>query len=139
MGFCRGSLPVRYPLAVVGVTLMASALLMKAINSSADAYLAAALFGFGVGGILTLLPVAWADYFGRAHFGAIRSVALSAQVVAQAAGPLASGALRDWTGSYQLSLSLFAVSAGSALSRRWSRGDQRRPAWPPPSCETCGD
>ena len=52
--------------------------------------------------ILTLLPIAWADYFGRANFGAIRGVALSAQVVAQAAGPLLSGALHDWTGSYAL-------------------------------------
>ncbi len=114
-GFLPRRLPVRYPLAAIGVMLMASALLMKAIASPTDAYLAAALFGFGVGGILTLLPVAWADYFGRAHFGAIRSVALSAQVMAQAAGPLTSGALRDWTGSYQLSLSLFAALAGLSV------------------------
>jgi MFS transporter, OFA family, oxalate/formate antiporter len=82
---------------------------MKAIASPGDAYLAAAFFGFGVGGILTLLPIAWADYFGRTHFGAIRSVALSAQVMAQAVGPLISGALRDLTGNYQLSLTVFAV------------------------------
>ena len=31
---------------------------------------------------LTLLPVAWADYFGRANYGAIRGLALSAQVLA---------------------------------------------------------
>ena len=69
------------------------------------------MFGFGIGAILTLLPIAWADYFGRAHFGAIRSVALSAQVLAQACGPLLSGALRDLTGDYQLSLHCFAVLA----------------------------
>ena len=52
----------------------------------AQGYLAAGVFGFGIGAILTLLPVAWADYFGRAHFGAIRGIALSAQVLAQAPG-----------------------------------------------------
>src|SRR5580693_216544 len=88
---------------------------MKASSSPGEAYLAAALFGFGVGGILTLLPIAWADYFGRANFGAIRGVALSAQVVAQAVGPLVSGVLRDWTGDYQLSLTLFAALGGLSV------------------------
>lgn len=114
-GFLPRRLPIRYPLAVIGACLTASPLLMRTIATPGDAYFAAALFGFGIGGILTLLPIAWADYFGRANFGAIRSVALSAQVVAQAAGPLASGALRDWTGDYQLSLALFAALGGFSI------------------------
>ena len=52
---------------------------------------AAGLFGIGIGGVMLLLPVAWADYFGRESYGAIRGVALSLQVPAQAAGPLAIG------------------------------------------------
>jgi OFA family oxalate/formate antiporter-like MFS transporter len=36
------------------------------------------------------------------------------QVMAQAAGPLLSGALRDWTGTYSLSLTVFAGVAGLA-------------------------
>jgi MFS family permease len=114
-GFLPRRLPIRYPMAATGVFLTASPLLMMAIATSGEAYFAAALFGFGVGGILTLLPIAWADYFGRTHFGAIRSVALSAQVAAQAAGPLVSGALRDWTGDYQLSLALFAGLGGLSV------------------------
>jgi len=82
---------------------------MPGIASAAQGYLAAGLYGFGIGGILTLLPVAWADYFGRTHFGSIRSVALSAQVLAQACGPLLSGGLRDLTGNYRLSLHCFAA------------------------------
>ena len=114
-GFLPRRLPIRYPMAVTGVFLTASPLLMKMIASPAEAYLAAALFGFGVGGILTLLPIAWADYFGRANFGAIRGVALSAQVLAQAVGPLMSGGLRDWTGNYRLSLAVFAVLGGLSV------------------------
>ena len=108
-GFLPRRWPIRFPMAASGVFLMASALALNAIATPGDAYVAAGLFGFGVGGILTLLPIAWADYFGRAHFGAIRSVALSAQVVAQAAGPLISGGLRDATGNYRASLMVFAV------------------------------
>src|SRR5690349_18173339 len=96
-------------MALIGVFLTVATLLMVDISSSGQGYVAAALFGFGIGGLLTLLPIAWADYFGRANFAAIRSVALSAQVLAQAAGPLLSGALHDWTGNYALALRCFAV------------------------------
>lgn len=111
-GFLPRRLSIRYPLAAIGLFLAVSAVLMRSETTPGEAYLAAALFGFGVGGILTLLPIAWADYFGRANFGAIRSVALSVQVVAQACGPLVSGAPRDWTGDYQSAFACFAVLAG---------------------------
>ncbi len=114
-GLLPRRLPIRYPLSVIGACFLVSALLMKTITTPGEAYLAASLFGFGVGGILTLLPIAWADYFGRANFGAIRSVALSAQVVAQSLGPLMSGVLRDWTGNYQLSLTVFAALGGLSM------------------------
>jgi sugar phosphate permease len=113
-GVLPRALPIRYPLALIGAFLAAGALAMIGISSTSEGYAAAALFGFGVGGILTLLPIAWADYFGRANFAAIRGVALSAQVLAQATGPLLSGALRDWTGGYTRSLQCFALL--SALS-----------------------
>ena len=124
-GLSPRRLPIRYPLAVIGGLLAAGAIAMIGITSTKEAYIAAALFGFGVGGILTLLPIAWADYFGRANFAAIRGLALSAQVLAQATGPLLSGALRDWTGSYTRSLQCFAVlsalSVAAALAARRPR------------------
>jgi MFS transporter, OFA family, oxalate/formate antiporter len=124
-GFLPRRLPIRYPLAASGMFMTAGTLAMTAIATPAQGYLAAGLFGFGIGGVLTLLPIAWADYFGRAHFGAIRSVALSVQVLAQACGPLLSGALRDLTGDYALSLRCFAmlaaVSVIAALAARQPR------------------
>src|SRR6202043_3628455 len=111
-GFLPRWLPIRYPMALIGVFLTLGTLLMIGISSAGQGYVAASLFGLGIGGLLTLLPIAWADYFGRANFAAIRSVALSAQVLAQATGPLLSGALHDWTGNYKLSLQCFAVLSG---------------------------
>jgi MFS family permease len=104
-------LPIRYPLAATGMIIALGTGAMLGIETAAHGYLAAAIFGFGIGAVLTLLPIAWADYFGRAHFGAIRGIALSAQVLAQAAGPLLSGALRDWSGGYQLALECFLALA----------------------------
>ena len=114
-GFLPRWLPIRYPMALIGVLLTLATLLMVGISSAGQGYVAAALFGFGIGGLLTLLPIAWADYFGRANYAAIRSVALSAQVLAQAAGPLLSGALHDWTGNYTSSLDCFAVLSGLSI------------------------
>ena len=107
-GFWPRRLPIRFALMLTGGALGLSALLMTLIASAPQAYLAAALFGVGIGGLLTVLPLAWANYFGRASFGAIRGAALTVQVLAQAAGPLFSGVLRDLTGSYDLSLGCFA-------------------------------
>jgi cyanate permease len=84
------------------------------VASAEAAYLFAGLFGLGIGGVMTLLPMAWADYFGRESYGAIRSVALSLQVMAQAVGPIASGLLRDTSGNYTDSLILFGTLAALA-------------------------
>ena len=101
--------PIRVLLALVGLLLALGILLLARVNAPADGYAAAGLFGLGIGGVLTLLPLAWADYFGRANYGAIRGLALSAQVLAQATGPLLSGILRDATGDYRLALGCFAA------------------------------
>ena len=121
-GFVARRLPLRFVLAAIAGMMFAGALLMSRIATPADGFAAAALFGFGLGGVLTLLPVAWADYFGRANFGAIRGVALSAQVLSQAAGPLIAGLLHDLTGDYRAALYCFAglafLSAAVALAAR---------------------
>jgi len=114
VGFLPRRWPVRYPMLLSAALLSAGSFGLIGVGSARDAYLAAGLFGLGMGGILTLLPMAWADYFGRQSYGAIRSVALSLQVLAQAVGPLLSGALRDWTGNYVDSLMVFAILAALA-------------------------
>ena len=108
-------LGVRLSLMVTALFLALSAVVMVWITQSWHGYVAAALFGMGIGGMLTVLPLAWADYFGRASYGAIRGTALAVQVVAQAAGPLISGILRDYTGNYIWSLWVFVVFSVVAI------------------------
>ena len=117
VGFWPRRLGSRSALLLGAMGLGASAILMLAITTALDAYLAAAMFGAGIGALLTLLPIAWADYFGRRSFGAIRGVALTVQVLSQASGPLLSGVLRDITGDYDHSLIVFAsLSFAAALA-----------------------
>ena len=122
VGFLPRRLPIRYSMLLAAALLSAGSFGLIGVGSANEAYLAAGVFGLGIGGILTLLPVAWADYFGRESYGAIRGVALSLQVLAQAAGPLLSGALRDWSGNYTDSLLVFgvlaAIAAVAALAAR---------------------
>lgn len=112
-GFLRRWISNRTALLAAGTLMMSSAIAMKFISTPMEAILGGALFGIGMGSIHVILPVTWADTFGRRSFGAIRGVALSIQVAAQAVGPLLSGVLRDTTGDYQISLTCFAILAGS--------------------------
>jgi len=118
-GFGFGVLPkrlsARWKLALTGLLLCIGASLYQPVHDAAAGYLAATFFGLGVGGLLIMLPVAWADYFGRSNYGAIRGLALTGQVLAQAAGPLLSGVLRDATGGYETSLACFAVLSGLSM------------------------
>ena len=90
---------------------------MLGIATPRDGYIAAAVFGIGIGGQLTLLPIAWADYYGRASYGAVRGIALSVQVLAQASGPLVSGILRDRSGGMNCRSSALRRYRLSALWR----------------------
>jgi MFS transporter, OFA family, oxalate/formate antiporter len=121
-GFLPRRWPVRYPLALAGVLMAGGTLLLPGVATAAGGFAAAGLFGLGIGVMLTLTPVAWADYFGRANYGAIRGLALSTQVIAQAAGPLMSGVLYDLTGDYTISLHAFAglsaIGVAVALAAR---------------------
>jgi sugar phosphate permease len=125
-GFLPRRWPIRFPLACAGLLAAVATWLMPDINSAADGYLCAGLFGAGIGSMLTLLPIVWADYFGRAHYGAIRGVALPCQVLAQAAGPLVSGALYDWTGAYTLSLHVFATLSALSIVAALAAKEPRR-------------
>jgi OFA family oxalate/formate antiporter-like MFS transporter len=115
IGFLPRRWPVRYLMAVTAVLLSAGSFGLISVSSTEMAALPAGLFGLGIGGVMMLLPMAWADYFGRESYGAIRGVALSLQVTAQAAGPLVSGMLRDWSGTYTDSLLLFGALAALAV------------------------
>ena len=80
--------------------------------------LAGFLFGAGVGGLHTLLRLAWADYYGRLHLGAIRGLTLPAQIGGQAIGPVVSGFMFDASGGYRTPFLIMgaAVSLSALLA-----------------------
>jgi MFS family permease len=115
-------IPVRISLALAASIMGVGAGLMQQVDGLPLAFTSAAVFGCGIGGILTLVPVAFADYFGRHSYGAIRGLSLTVQITGQALGPLLSGVLFDLAGDYRHALTTFAVlafvAAATALAAR---------------------
>ncbi|MCX6022148.1 MAG: hypothetical protein NTZ05_10545 [Chloroflexi bacterium] len=89
-------------------------LLLLAADSLASAVLGIAVFGTGIGGVVIIMEVVWADAFGRRHLGAVRSLATPFTIVASSGAPLFASAVFDATGSYQGAFLSFIAAFGAA-------------------------
>ena len=108
-GWIVERVPARYVLSMVAAVMAVGALLFMTAGSTTQALVYSAFFGFGLGGMLSVPPVAYADYFGRRSLGMIRGVAEPLTSGGQAVGAVAAGAVFDLTGSYQIAFVAFAV------------------------------
>lgn len=108
-------IPVRGALALAGLFVAMGAAGTAFSASVWNGVISAGFLGTGVGGLHLLLRLAWADYYGRHHLGAIRGITLPIQIGGQAIGPVTAGAVFDYTGSYLPAFVFFAgaVAIGS--------------------------
>lgn len=74
------------------------------------------IYGTAMGGTVPLQETVWASYFGRAHLGQVRSVAMPFTIVFSAGGPLMAGAIFDRTGSYDGALAAFSLFSAIGLA-----------------------
>ena len=137
-GWIAERFPVRYVLMAVAVAVAIPALLFLTADTTFEGLAFSALFGFGVGGMLSVPPVAYADYYGRRSLGAIRGVTEPFTSLEQAIGTVAAGLVFDLTGSYDIALTVFASLGGlTAVALLFARPPVRiRPetsAWVKPS------
>ncbi len=63
-----------------------------------------AIFGFAMGGVIVLLPLAVAHFFGLASFGVIMGTVSLIQATGNATGALVSGLIYDYLGSYHYAM-----------------------------------
>ena len=126
-GWIAERFPVRYVLTGVAVAVAVPALLFLTADTTLEGLAFSALFGFGVGGMLSVPPVAYADYYGRRSLGAIRGVTEPFTSLEQAIGTVAAGLVFDLTGSYDIALTVFASLGGlTAVALLFARPPVRR-------------
>ena len=111
-GWLVEKFPDRYVLAGVAAAVGGSVALFLTVNSVAEALIYSGLFGFAVGGMLSVPPVAYANYYGRRSLGAIRGVTEPFTTLEQAVGAVVAGLVYDFTQSYQMALVAFAILGG---------------------------
>ena len=74
------------------------------------------------GGVFAMLPVVYAEYFGRDSLGTIRGIAHPAVVASNAVGPVFAGYVFETSGVYTFALATFSVVLGvGALSALLAR------------------
>ena len=114
-----GNLLDRFPVRIIYSTAAAwlggTALLFLAVDTALMAFIVAAIFGIGLGGLLVVPPVALAHYFGRKSLGAIRGVTEPFVSGGQAVGAIGAGIVFDVTGSYSGTFPVFTMAAVLAI------------------------
>jgi MFS family permease len=91
--------------------LMAAGIaLILQIDSELTMYPSIFLFGLGIGGVVTVQEVVWANFFGRLTLGTVRSVGRPFGIITSAAGPVFAGAAYDVRGSYEVAFLVFIAA-----------------------------
>jgi MFS family permease len=102
--FAMGLLARRIPPRLIGaggflLLTLASALTIVA-GDHPTLFLSMITFGLGIGVLMLMQNLLWADYFGRQHLGSIRGAVMPITLIFGGAGAPIAGYVRDATGSY---------------------------------------
>ena len=121
-GWVMDRIHVRYVIAIVASIYFLSMIVIVNAHSFAGAILFGVVFGIAQGGWTVSQRIVVPNYFGRRSVGAIRGQMGLMTAFINPIGPLAAGAVRDITGSYQLAFTVFAfafvAAAGMILIAR---------------------
>ncbi|MBT5018952.1 MAG: MFS transporter [Planctomicrobium sp.] len=111
--FLSGNLADRIPakpLMMLGLLFFgASIFCLSMTNSKTLVITTGCLMGIGQGFYSGASHPLWARHFGRLHLGKITGIWMTMMVAASASGPYFAGVIRDYTGSFRMSLLVFAV------------------------------
>jgi MFS family permease len=112
-GFLAAALMRKFPQRRVIGSFMLGTTAMMFLILYVPANGLAVLYGFAEGlfsgGAFAMLPVLYADYFGRQSIGTIRGITHPVVMVANATGPLLAGIIFDLRGDYSLAFQVFGT------------------------------
>ena len=97
------------------VPLVTSLLILMVVDSYVPLFAVVALYGFGHGGLFTVVSPTVAEFFGTRTHGAIYGGIYLFGTIGGAAGPIMAGRVFDLTGSYEYAFSALALMGAGAL------------------------
>jgi MFS family permease len=100
-------------------------LLLLAARDHAMLWAYVFVFGFSMGGVLVLLPLAVGHFFGLRAFGGILGALLPAQALGSALGAFFSGWVYDHWGGYDVALQTLLCVYLMAVATMFVAGDPR--------------
>jgi sugar phosphate permease len=109
------SFPFHYVAAVCFGLQAIAVFLLLSIRSTAMVWIYVILYGFGMGGVVVLIPLVVGHFFGLAAFGTLMGTVAFIQGVGLSSGALISGLIFDHMGNYQYALILCGCIYLSAI------------------------
>jgi MFS family permease len=109
-GWLTSRFSVRYVVMLCFTLQLIGLFILMQINTIAMVWLFVIFFGFAMGGIPTILPLATEDIFGKANFAVLYAFVNMVVMGASTAGPPLAGFIYDATGSYSTAFSIFAAT-----------------------------
>jgi len=98
------SIPIQYVIMVCFGMQALGILILLYTNSLTMLWFHVFIFGFGMGGIVVLLPLVVGHFFGLVSFGVIMGIIIFFEAIGGACGTYMSGFVYDSFGSYQYAL-----------------------------------
>ena len=98
------------------IFLLGSLMAFIGVSSHGLLFVVVAFYGFGHGGLFTVVSPVVAEYFGMREHGAIFGTILFFGTIGAAIGPIMAGWIFDVTGSYQYAFLILAVLAAIGLA-----------------------
>ncbi|MCZ6890049.1 MAG: MFS transporter [Gammaproteobacteria bacterium] len=122
MGMITHRVPSRY-LGALGFLLLALATVLTIYGYTiVMMFVSMAVFGLGIGGMLLLQNIVWAEYYGRAYLGGIRGAVMPITMIIGGVGAPLAGYVKDVSGSYDsiwgVSVVLMIIGAGVVATTR---------------------
>ena len=123
----------RYIYALGSLFLMAWMVSLLLTTQGWGVIVVGTLMGIGFGGNITVVRVAYANYFGRRSAGAIQGFVTPPQLLVAGSGALISGIMYDRLGSYTVSFLMFTVLMLVAIAVVMMVPDPKKREAPVPS------
>lgn len=124
-GWLADRLSTRYVLILCFGLQLVGVLILLRTHTMAMVWLFVVVFGFAMGGVVTLIPLAVWNRFGMSNFGVTYGFVNFVATIGSTAGPLFAGFMFDATGSYSVVFTIFAITYAVsivAIYFTWGRG-----------------